>query len=434
MDDNKKTKKDLTKELASAHRRLKALEKKVAAGEASVKRARERNRKLTKSLSDLRETQRKTIQRERLHALGEMASGIVHDFNNSLTPILGATDFLLMNPHVLDKKEEVTLLLESARTAARDARDMVRRLRDFYRLEDDTIAEPIDVNPLVEQVVLLTQPKWQKEAQAKGAEIAVMTDVNPVALVTIGESHLREVLTNLVLNAVDAMPDGGTITLGTGMKGKEVVVTVADTGNGMSDEVLERCFEPFFSTKGREGTGMGLAMAYGVIRGYDGAIDVTSEKGVGTVITIRLHAGKGSGKGARAEPVPTRESIPKLRVLVVDDNLLSCGIITKCLSADGHSVKTAADGDEALHYLSVEPYDLVVLDKIMPSIKGEPLPRAVKKAAPYVPLIQLTGSGDLHERSAHAGDIDLVVGKPLTQLELRQAIIQVLRAQKAKKA
>jgi len=208
------------------------------------------NRRLEETLAKLRTTQHQIIQQERLSALGQLASGIAHDFNNALTPILGYTELIFMIPDTLDDTEKTTRYLELMNTTAKDAMNVVRRLREFYRQrEKGEIFESVNLNQIAEQSIELTQPKWKGQAQAQGITINVSADLQDVPLINGNESELREVLTNLIFNAVDAMDENGMITLRTRTDGKQVILEVSDTGVGMTDEVRLRCLEPFFSTK-----------------------------------------------------------------------------------------------------------------------------------------------------------------------------------------
>ncbi len=197
----------------------------------------EANRRLSETLDALQHTQEQVIQQERLRALGTMASGIAHDFNNKLVPILAYSDLLLNSPDMLRDLDTVKPILESVRQAAIEGRDVVGRLREFYRVHDDQEFALLDISDLVIHVLGLTEPKWKGQAQAEGVTIEVVTDLRGPLFVSGDETGLREMLTNLIFNAVDAMPSGGTLTVSTGQEAKEVVIEVADTGVGMTDAV-----------------------------------------------------------------------------------------------------------------------------------------------------------------------------------------------------
>src|SRR5215831_1027264 len=210
----------------------------------------ETNRELEKALKELRATQQQVIQQERLSAIGQMASGIAHDFNNTLTPILGFTELLLESDKLLNNKTEARRCLEMLRTSAKDAASVVSRLREFYRpAATDEEFPVVDLAKIVQQAVSLTEPKWRSQTQAKNITLEMTLELKASPFVAGEESALREVLTNLIFNAVDAMPEGGQITLGTSTEGNDAVIQVRDTGTGMSESVRQRCLEPFFSTK-----------------------------------------------------------------------------------------------------------------------------------------------------------------------------------------
>lgn len=379
----------------------------------------QREAELLQKIEDLQQTQQQVIQRERLHALGEMASGIVHDFNNALTPILGASDFLIRNPDVLDNRPETMSLLESIRAAARDAKDVVHRLREFYRPEEDMEPHPVDVNPLVEQVVLFAQPKWKDQALADGCVIHCTLEAGVVPRVVMSESQLRQVLTNILFNSVDALPKGGTITIATFLEGDYVVIEIKDTGIGMPPEIRQRCLEPFFSTKGKRGTGLGLATAYGIVSKYQGDITVDSEVGKGTTIRVRLPACVGKGVDMVELDVPEGEIAP-LAILVADDNTKSLEILTTHLLADHHQVQTARSSREVLGKCRMNRYDVVLLDRAVPELGAHQLSAALKKEHPGMRVVLMTGYGE--PDGIPAGHYDSVLEKPVTQSELRSAL------------
>ena len=236
----------------------------------------ESNRRLEETLTELRSTQEQVIRQERLQALGTMASGVAHDFNNALGPILGYSDILLTYPEALDDKGRATEYVRTINTSAKDAAAVVDRLREFYRQREDTeVMQPVNLNQAIREVISLTQPRWKGMAQAKGGTINLLTELhsNP-PLIEGDESNLRTALTNLVLNAVDAMPKGGTLTISTRPQGEWVRIGVSDTGTGMTEDVRRRALEPFFTTKGEDGTGLGLAMVLGIVERHGGKIDI----------------------------------------------------------------------------------------------------------------------------------------------------------------
>src|SRR2546428_4101687 len=254
---------------------------------------------LQQAYDDLRQAQRAVMQQERLRALGQMASGIAHDINNAIAPVTLYTESLLeTEPHL---SERARRQLETMARAIDDVAETVARMREFYRLrEPERALVPVHLNRLVPQVVDLTRARWSDMPQQRGVVIQIQTDLQPNVPTIIGVvSDLREALTNLVLNAVDAMPDGGKLTLRTHLvdhgsapaeapRQPSVDVEVTDTGMGMDEYTQQRCLEPFFTTKGERGTGLGLAMVYGIVQRHGADLDIASSIGQGTTIRLRV--------------------------------------------------------------------------------------------------------------------------------------------------
>ncbi len=253
-------------------------------------RVQERTRELAQALEDLQTAQRQMVQQERLSAFAEMAGGVVHDFSNALMTIIGYSDTLIREEgRVLEDKTTARDYLEIINRAGRDAAEVVSRLRDFYRPRDTAdLFIAVDLNLIAEQAVLSTQPKWNKSLLANETHIIVATDLQPLSPVVGNPSELREILTNLIFNAVDAMPQGGSITLRTRMAHREAIIEIADNGSGMTPDVRNRCLNPFFSTKGDKGTGLGLAMVFGIVKRHRGNLQIDTEVGRGTCFRISL--------------------------------------------------------------------------------------------------------------------------------------------------
>jgi signal transduction histidine kinase len=389
---------------------------------------RESNRELEKALDELKATQQQVIQQERLSAIGQMASGIAHDFNNNLTPILGFAELLLENDKLLDNKAEARRCLQMLRTSAKDAASVVSRLREFYRpAETDEEFPVVDLAKIVQQSVSLTEPKWRRQTQAKGLTVEVSADAKASPFVAGQESALREVLTNLIFNAVDAMPEGGRVSIETAIEGDDAVIRVRDTGTGMTEIVRQRCLEPFFSTKGERGTGLGLSMVYGIIERHRGKLEIESTAGQGTTFIIRLPRAENSPLTAAASSSPRSKSL--LNVLIVDDEPRVLEVVSAYLRCDGHSVSTAASGREALEKFQRNDFDLVVLDRVMPEMSGDQTARFIKQVKHDIPVIMLTGFGALIEvTGSQPAPVDVVLNKPVTLDALRQTIEKLLHA------
>jgi signal transduction histidine kinase len=423
------------------------------------------NRRLEEALAELQAAQQEFARQERLRALGRMASGIAHDFNNALSPIMGYSEMLLAGTIDLGDRERVTNALRIVNMAARDAARIVTRLREFYRpREKGEVFLPVDLNQMIKQTISLTQPRWKTQAQGNGVAVQIKTRLQKTPPASGNEADLREMLANLIFNAVDAMPDGGRITIATRQetdrdeilspsplpetekgetekRGKNlsdspalpvsgsgrrgwVVVEVSDTGTGMTEEVRQRCLEPFFTTKGEYGTGLGLAMVYGILRRHEGTIDIQSALGRGTTFVIRLPAltdQKTEKRGGKALP-PARP----LRVLAVDDEPRVLGVLKEYLTGDGHTVETASGGREGIEKFRAGSFDLVVTNRAMPGLSGDRLAGLVKQAAPDTPVILLTGFSEFMDATGERPrGVDLVLSKPLTLAALREAIARV---------
>ena len=384
------------------------------------------NEQLDATLTELRQTQRQIVAQENLRVLGQMASGIAHDFNNALAPIIGFSELLMKHPDKLADQEQVLKRLQIINTCATDAARVVRQMREFGRQRTDSnVFQPVDLNKLVRQTVDHTKQHWKDQAQAVGKTIEIATDLLPVSSVSGEEFAIRELLTNLIFNAVDAMPEGGTITLGTMMDGNSVRLSVRDTGTGMSEEVQRRCLEPFFTTKGTGGTGLGLAMVQGIVQRHNGTVDIESKLGHGTTFIIRLpiqHAGK-----APTAPAQVSAVSQSLHVLVVDDEPLLCAITEAFLMDDGHTVETVNRGAAALARLKTGQFAVVITDRAMPEMNGDQLAVAIHQSVPGLPVILMTGFGDImHSANEMPPHISTILSKPLTQASLRAALTKVL--------
>jgi signal transduction histidine kinase len=381
---------------------------------------------LEKALAELKATQYQIIQQERLQALGTMASGIAHDLNNGLSLIVGYGDMLLNNSDKFPEESKERVCLDAVVRAGRDTAQIVRRLREFYRpCAEQEDRQAVNLNDVVEEAIAITAPRWQATAQADGVTIYVAKDLHPMPPISGSPSELREVLTNLIFNAVDAMPLGGQLCFRTRLMGGRVRLEVTDTGTGMTDETVRHCLEPFYTTKGDRGSGLGLAMSYGIIKRHGGAISIDSRLNEGTIFTIYLPVAElpiEPGLGPEL-----RKKICPLRVLVVDDHPGIRDIVSAYLVEDRHTVETAADAQEAMDKFHDEEYDLVIMDQAMPEINGDGLAAMIKRTHPTEPIIMLTGFADLMtEEGERSKDVDLVLRKPVRLEDLRQAIEDVM--------
>jgi CheY-like chemotaxis protein len=356
-----------------------------------------------------------------------MASGIAHDFNNALAPILGFSELLLRRPEHLRNEEKARGYIEMIHTAADDSAKIVARLREFYRYrEENDIFTPVSLNDLIQQVISLTQPRWKDQAQAHGVYLTMKTELENIPTIAGNEAELREMLFNVVFNAIDAISKEGTITFRTSMRGESALLQVADTGSGMTEEVRSRCLEPFFSTKDEHGTGLGLGIVYGIIRRHDGTIEIDSAPGKGATVSILLPLYKEQARPPIPEPAGMMER--PLHLLVVEDEPLVREVIEVYLREDNHIVQTAANGREGLEKYRAGTFDIVLTDRAMPEVNGDVLAAEIKKINPHQPVILLTGFGDLMIGSGEKPEgVDLVVSKPFSLNSLREALLKAIR-------
>jgi nitrogen-specific signal transduction histidine kinase/ActR/RegA family two-component response regulator len=396
---------------------------------------------LEQAYQDLRQTQQTVMQQERLRALGQMASGIAHDINNAVSPVALYTESLLeTEPNLSPRTREY---LETTQRAIDDVAQTVARMREFYRQQEPQLElVSVDLSRLAQQVLDLTRVRWNDMPQQRGKMIQLKTELSAQLPPIAGsETEIREALINLVFNAVDAMPEGGTLTLRTKIGqsarhasgSQQVHLEVADTGVGMDDATRRRCLEPFFTTKGERGTGLGLAMVYGIAQRHNAEIEIESEAGKGTTVRLDFPASLTEGTG-QDQPETVVAPPARLRLLVVDDDPLLTKSLRDTLEADGHAVVTASGGQEGIDTFTASEksgsrFAAVITDLGMPYVDGRKVASAIKAACPSKPVIMLTGWG---QRLVAEGDIpphvDRVLNKPPKLRELRSALAELVTA------
>jgi len=396
---------------------------------------------LQHAYEDLRKTQQAVAQQERLRALGQMASGIAHDINNAISPVAIYSEFLLENEPNLSTRARDYLRTISG--AIEDVAATVVRMREFYREREPQLTlAPLQLNELVEQVLNLTRARWSDMPLQRGVVIQTQKDLAKDLPTIMGvESEIREALTNLILNAVDAMPEGGTLTVRTSIKeastpalgaSPSVCVEVIDTGIGMDEETKRRCLEPFFTTKGERGTGLGLAMVYGIAQRH--GADVEVESGLGRGTTVGLSFALHGTEGAESVPDSARSIAPRMRVLIVDDDPVLLKSVCDALEGDGHAVVTANGGQSGIDAFAArvesgEPFNVVITDLGMPYIDGRKVAAAVKGMSAVTPVILLTGWGHrLQAEGEVPENVDRVLSKPPKLAELRNALADCARS------
>jgi PAS domain S-box-containing protein len=389
---------------------------------------------LQRAYDDLHQTQQAVMQQERLKALGQMASGIAHDINNAISPVALYTESLLETEPGLSVRARD--YLETIQRANEDVAATVARMREFYRpREAELVLSPVDLNDVAQDVIGLTRARWSDMPQERGVVIELDTSLTSHDPFVPGvEAELREALTNLVFNAVDAMPEGGTLSVRTRRTSDpsreeapdRVYIEVSDSGVGMDAETQRRCLEPFFTTKGERGTGLGLATVYGTVQRHNAEIYILSAPGRGTTIQLVFAAAREDAPVTKEPPRTQRP--PQQRILVVDDDPMLLKSLRDTLVTDGHAVTTANGGLAGLEAFSAareqdSPFTLVITDLGMPYVDGRQVASGVKELSPTTPVILLTGWGqrlmDDGERPPH---VDQVLNKPPKLAELRAAL------------
>lgn len=398
---------------------------------------------LQSAYDELRQTQQSVMQQERLRALGQMASGVAHDINNALSPILAFSEMLLKKEPQLSENGRKNL--SHIRTAAEDIAQIVSRMSEFYRRrEHRDKLRLVAVEELVQQVVELTSPCWRDIPQGQGIAIQIKTRFeDPLPRLYCNESELREAMTNIVLNAVDAMPRGGQMLISarsvsvTAQAAQEknkrthIILEFADTGMGMDEATKQRCLEPFFSTKRqRGGSGLGLAMVYGAMERHEGHIEVQSEVEKGTTIRLIFPVREPVSAGPDLSANPSLTNAP-LRVLCIDDEPLLRELLKEILEFYHHTVETADGGQKGLQAFhnaraAGRPFDVVITDLGMPVVDGRQVAEKIKTESPATPVIMLTGWGTmLEDKGENIPRVDAVLSKPPRVAELVDMLSKV---------
>lgn len=397
---------------------------------------------------DLRQTQQAALQQERLRALGQMASGIAHDINNAISPIaLYAESLLESEP---DLSPRTRSYLTTMRRAIDDVAQTVTRMREFYRLREQQALAPVSINHLLDEVIELTRARWSDMPQERGIVIELRRELaENLPDIQGAQSEIRDGLTNLIFNAVDAMPDGGTLTVctrvmpGTGDGGDPprplVCVEVSDSGVGMDEDTRRRCLEPFFTTKGERGTGLGLAMVFGMSKRHDAQLEIDSAPGHGTTIRVIFSVSTAAPQADERLAAPRAPAQP-LRILVVDDDPLVSTSLQLTLQLDGHIITTADGGQAGIDaFLAAlqrgEPFELVMTDLGMPYVDGRRVAAAVHAASPSTPVILLTGWGHrLLAENEVPPEVNWVLSKPPKLAELRTALAELTNAPRSQES
>jgi PAS domain S-box-containing protein len=381
-----------------------------------------------RDITERKEMEEKLLRSEKLKALGELAGGVAHDFNNVLSAILGRAQLLKTCLNAGEGKAEgesigeVAKGLEIIEKAALDGGDTVRRIQEFSRMRaDDENFVSIDMNELVEHSLEFTKVRWKSEAESKGITIRIRKELSSLPSVLGSASELREVLTNLINNAVDAVPQGGDIVIKTFAHGSRVCVEVRDTGIGIPGSIRDKIFDPFFTTKGPRSTGLGMSVSYGIITRHHGTISVESKEEEGTAFTITLPESEQAKEETRGRPRLAEEG-RKARILVIEDEEAVRMLLNDILAAEGHEVCVCCDGKDGVEAFRKQYFDIVFTDLGMPGMSGWEVAKSLKSFDPGATVVLVTGWGiQLDERELATGGVDLVMNKPFGVEEIVHA-------------
>ncbi len=402
--------------------------KNVEAAAEQVERTKRHVEELNHYIAEQERIREQFSQIEKMSALGELASGVAHDFNNTLAGILARAELALRNSVEPEARRAFEIIVKSAK----DGGQTVKRIQDFARQRRDHDFAPVAVDQLLMDVNEITRPRWRDHAQAANVHIRLDLQIHTDAFVMGDASELREVLVNMIFNAVDAMPTGGLLTLSALERDGSVEISIEDTGTGMDTEIQSRVFNPFFTTKGMAGMGLGLAVCYGIVQRHEGTIEVESKPGQGTTFRIKLAVAE-----ARPVTLPEVATGPRLtlvpnsnvpRILVVDDEDCIRELLSDILNSEGYEVTLAENGSEALELFETQSFKAVFTDVGMPGMSGWELARAIRARSDDIPLAVVTGWGEaVSSAEREEAKVDWVVAKPFSIDSITEIVTEIAR-------
>ena len=380
-------------------------------------------RGIARDITNRKRIEEQLSQAEKLRAVGEMASGVAHDFNNALAAILGNTQLLLYTA----QDEELKETLKIIEKVAKDSGQTVRRLQDFTRKPVPQELFKVDINSIVKDSIEITKPKWKDEAQSRGVRIEIVSNLEDIPFASGSASELREVFTNMIFNAIEAMHEGGKVEIRTFKKRRDIFTQISDTGVGIAEEAKKRIFEPFFTTKPFTNTGLGLSMSYGIVKRFGGEIEVESKVGQGTTFTIILPIGEDE-KEETVDPQPINKGI-KARILVIDDDEFVRSVLSRTLAQADHQVTLAENGGKGVQLFKEGKFDVVLTDLGMPGMSGWEVCRMIKQISPRTPVGMITGWGDERNRSKmEEYGLDFFISKPFDLDQILNVVAETMES------
>jgi signal transduction histidine kinase len=382
------------------------------------------------TLTELQRTQEQLERTARLRALGELASGVAHDFNNLLSGILGNSQLLLIDETDPDRREMLNVIDQ----AAQDGAAMVRRIQEFARQREERVRELVDLEAVVDSALAITRTRWHDLAVRDGRPIHVRRDIRRQPLVLGSPAELRELLVNLIINAIDAMPRGGELTLRLDERPEPApaerrlaMIEVMDTGVGIAPELRQQIFDSFFTTKpAGQGSGLGLAICQNIANLHGGRIELDSAVGAGTTFRVLLPLDEEAPVALDAPATPA--AVSACRVLVVDDEPAVRDVLARILRRAGHEVTAAASGEQALELFTPGQYDLLFTDLGMPGMGGAALLAQLRARDPRLIAVVITGWSQ-HEYSGETlPGAAAVVTKPFTSAQIAELVNELIGA------
>jgi len=372
---------------------------------------------------ELKERINQLIQTEKFKAVGKLTSALMHDFNNFLSIIIGRAQLL----SVQTKDTNLSKHIESIIKVSTQAADIIQRLNQFGMPAPEKEFRNTDLNQVVKEAIELTRSKWNEWAKLRGIKIKIGQDLSPLPPIFGNPADLREVIINMFLNSIDALPKGGVISLRTWQEDEKIFLSLKDNGVGMNEEVKKKLFEPFFSTKHEKGNGLGMAVAYSIILQHNGRIAVESEEGKGTTFIIRLPVSTVKDKDKEDT---TKIKLPgeKVHILLIEDDEDLQGVLAEMLSSEGYEVKVACSGTEGISFLKVKKYDVIITDLGIAGMTGWDFAAEAKEINPHIPVILVSGWGDqILTKEAKDLGVEVILSKPIKRENLKRAIDRALK-------
>ena len=370
---------------------------------------------------ELKERMNQLIQTEKFKAVGKLISALMHDFNNFLSIIIGRAQLLSVQTRDTNLSKHIEAIIKVSTQAA----DIIQRMNQFGMPIPEKEFKNLDLNQTVKEAIELTKPKWNEWAKLRGVKIDMEKSLASLGPVHGNPADLREVLINMILNSIDALPKGGKISFRTWQEEENIFLSVKDNGLGMNEEVKKKIFEPFFSTKPEKGNGLGMTVAYSIILQHNGKMAVESEEGKGTTFIIKFPLSRVKEEG---ETQALEQPAGKVKILLIEDDEDLQGVLVDMLSGEGYEVKVACSGIEGISLLKLEKYDVIITDLGISGMTGWDFAAEAKEINPRIPVILVTGWGDqiLTQEAKDLG-VEVVLSKPIKRENLERAIARALK-------